>query len=146
MYVCTSTHSLQPSAPTAPRNVAVVDIGSTYANIIWLPPESPNGEMLVYTVSLTNSRNNGGTNFTSNELSANVTGLDPFVQYWVVVFAQTVEVGEGSSNLSFTTRQDSKPTLTHIHCVRYCSYMYVYKLVGRVVFHCGCTCTCVCAC
>lgn len=43
-------------------------------------------------------------------MASNITGLSPFVQYWIIVFADTVETG-GSANISLTTREASK--LTH---------------------------------
>lgn len=105
-------HSLQPTASTAPRNVNFGNIESTYAIINWLLPESPNGDVEMYTVLLTDSRNNEEKRFSSDEESVNATGLVPFVTYSVVVYAQTDEVGERSSVLSFMTLQDSKQTLT----------------------------------
>ena len=49
-------------------------------------------------------------NISTIEMASNITDLSPFVQYWVIVFAETVETG-GSANISFTTREASK--LTH---------------------------------
>ena len=91
----------------------MIEIASTYAVFQWEAPESPNGVIRRYILSLTDSRDSSvlSINITyASELTANVTGRDPFVQYWVMVFAETIEVGEGSANFSFTTRQDSKIT------------------------------------
>lgn len=40
-------------------------------------------------------------------MASNITNLSPFTQYWVAVFAQTVESGE-SSNIYLMTHEDSK--------------------------------------
>lgn len=73
-----------------------------------MEPESPNGIIRNYTVSLTNANDGTEMVVTTDQLSANITGLDPFTRYWIVVFAETVAVGEGSSNFSIWTQQDSK--------------------------------------
>ena len=75
-----------------------------------MEPEFPNGVIRRYIVSLTNSEDGSVMNVTTvpPELSVNVTGLDPFVRYWVVVFAETIDIGEGSFNFSFRTMEDSK--------------------------------------
>ena len=109
MYV--SMHSLQLTAPTAPTDVNVGSINSTYAIISWSPPECPNAAMIqMYIVMLTDNRN-VVKRFNSTVLSVNATRLEPFVTYSVVVYAQTVQVGEESSVISFMTLQDSKQTL-----------------------------------
>ena len=81
-----------------------------------MPPEIPNGIIQNYTVMVTDTRDNSDTNFTTMDLTANLTGLDPFVLYRVVVFATTVEVGERSSNFTFTTQQDSKSVPLSCFC------------------------------
>ena len=89
----------------------MIEIASTYAVFQWEAPESPNGVIRRYILCLTDSRDSSvvSVNITNaSELTAKVTGLDPFVQYWVTVFAETIEVGEGRTNFSFTTHQDSK--------------------------------------
>ena len=91
----------------------MIEIASTYAVFQWEAPESPNGVIRRYILSLTDSRDSSAVsvNITdASELTANVTGLDPFIQYWVMIFAETTEVGEGSTNFSFITHQDSKIT------------------------------------
>ena len=42
-------------------------------------------------------------------MANNFTDLSPFVQYTVVVFAETVEIGE-STSISLTTHEASKLT------------------------------------
>lgn len=95
-------------APSAPRNVTVVDIASTYAIISWMLPEFPNGVIRRYTVSLVENGGRAEINITTTEISANVTGLRPLRHYWVVVFAETVTVGQGSANFTFRTSEESE--------------------------------------
>lgn len=95
-------------APSVPTNVSIVEIASTYVLIIWSPPEFPNGLIRRYIVSLTDSRGDLILNTTSTETSANVTGLNPFTQYGVVVSAETVEVGEATSSITFRTSEESE--------------------------------------
>ena len=104
-------HACWHPAPTAPRNVTLQEISSTHAVIRWTEPEFPNGVVQRYTLSLTNADDGTERNITANQLSINVTGLVPFTQYWIVVFAETVAVGDGSSNFSIQTLQDSKQKL-----------------------------------
>ena len=98
-----------------------------------MEPEFPDGVIRNYTVSLTNANDGTETNVTTDQLSANITGLDPFTQYWIVVFAETVAVGEGSFNFSIRTMQDSKQikyiqSVVHV-CIYVCKYSgtHLYK-------------------
>ena len=105
MHACWHIHP----APSAPRNVTLQDINSTYAIIRWIEPEFPNGIVRRYILTLTNTDDDGTErNITTGQLSVNATELVPFTQYWIVVFAETVAVGDGSSNISIRTLQDSK--------------------------------------
>lgn len=45
------------------------------------------------------------SNISTTDMVVNITDLSPFVQYSVVVFAETVEVGERSANLSLLTAE-----------------------------------------
>ena len=113
------------SAPTAPRNVTLREITSTYAIIQWEQPEFPNGVIRNYTLSLTTT-DGTETNITTDQLMINITGLDPFTWYWIVVYAETVAVGEGSSNFSIRTLQDSKQKWNVMLFIQ-----YVYVLCKR---------------
>ena len=95
-------------APSAPTNITAIEIASTYAIISWATPEFPNGIIRSYTVLVT--KNNGVlvSNMSTPEMAVNITDLSPFVQYWLVVFAQTVEIGEGSANFSLLTAEAGK--------------------------------------
>ena len=83
-------------------------IASTYATINWGGPEFPNGIIRRYTLSVIDSSNILQYNISTIEMMANITGLSPFMQYFVVVFAETVDIGEMSANVSFRTQEDSK--------------------------------------
>ena len=48
-------------------------------------------------------------NISTTEMANNFTDLSPFVQYTVVVFAETVEIGE-SASISLITHEASKLT------------------------------------
>jgi hypothetical protein len=106
-----------PIAPSAPRNVTLQEITSTYAIIRWTVPEFPRGVIRNYILSLTTSDDGTDRNITTDQLSVNVTGLVPFMHYWIVVYAETVAVGEGSSNLSIQTLQDSKQKLNKLRII-----------------------------
>ena len=123
MHACT----VFTSAPSAPRNVTLREITSTYAVIQWIIPEFPNGIIQNYTLSLTDANDGTEMNITTDpdQLSVNVTGLDPFTHYWIVVYAETIAVGEGSSNFSIRTLQDSKRTSNNnniVLCMLHCTY------------------------
>ena len=105
------------AAPSVPRNVTVIEIASTYVIISWRAPEFPNGNIRNYTVSLTERGGHFMQIVLTNETLVNVTDLSPFVHYWVVVFAETIEIGEKSENITFRTSEESKPT----HIILLCS-------------------------
>ena len=105
--------------PSAPRNVTVLEIASTYAIISWRAPEFPNGIVRNYTVTLTERGGHFMRNLATAETSVNATELSPFVHYWVVVFAETIEIGERSENITFRTSEESKlifPKFSEIMC------------------------------
>ena len=86
-------------------NVTVTELGSTYAFIIWEAPEFPNGIIQNYIVSVTGSDGESVSNISTSNSSTNVTNLLPFTQYFVEVFAETVEVGLASDTISFNTSE-----------------------------------------
>ena len=88
-------------------NVSITDIASTYVLIMWNLPEFANGVIQRYIVLLTDSRRESVLNITTTETSANVTGLNPFTHYGVSVSAETVEIGEASSKVTFRTSEES---------------------------------------
>lgn len=101
------------TAPSAPTDVTALEISSTYAIISWAAPEFPNGIIRKYTVLLRGSDGDLISNTSTTEMTSNITDLSPFVQYWVFLFAETVETGE-SANISFITSEASKSTHTLI--------------------------------
>ena len=70
-------------------------------------PEFPNGVVRRYTVSLVENGGHSEINITTTETSANITKLRPLVHYWVVVFAESIEIGQGSANFSFFTSEEN---------------------------------------
>ena len=93
------------TAPSAPVNVTVTEVGSTYVFIIWESPEFPNGIIQNYIVLVTGSDGESVSNISTSDLSTNVTNLLPFTPYFVEVFAETVEVGVASDSISFNTTE-----------------------------------------
>ena len=94
--------------PSAPRNLTVLEIASTYVIISWSAPEFPNGVVRNYTVTLTERGGHFMQNTVIADTSANITNLSPFVHYWLVVFAETIEIGDSSANITFRTSEESK--------------------------------------
>lgn len=94
--------------PSAPRNVTVLESASTYAIISWRAPEFPNGIIRHYTVTLSERGGHFMRSIVTAESTLNVTDLSPLVHYWVVVFAETIEIGDSSANITFRTGEESK--------------------------------------
>ena len=87
----------------SPPVIDVVD--STSLNVSWLPPAIPNGNVILYNLTL-----NGVVIFSSaQDLSYAVTGLQPFTSYSFTVIACTVQ-GCGSSNTSSGTTLEATPS------------------------------------
>ena len=94
--------------PSAPRNLTVIEIASTYVIISWSAPEFPNGVVRNYIVTVTERGGHFMQNTVIADTSANLTNLRPFVHYWLVVFAETIEIGDSSTNITFRTSEESK--------------------------------------
>ena len=97
------------TAPSAPTNIATLEISSTYAIITWEAPEFPNGIIRSYTILLIGSTGDLILNTSTTDTASNITDLSPFIEYQVILFAETVETGE-SANISFVTSEASKLT------------------------------------
>ena len=94
--------------PSAPRNLTVIEIASTYVVISWSAPEFPNGNVRNYIVTVTERGGHFMQNTVIADTSSNITNLRPFVHYWLVVFAETIEIGDSSTNITFRTSEESK--------------------------------------
>lgn len=104
------------TAPSAPTNITTLEITSTYAIIGWEAPEFPNGIIRGYTILLRGSSGDLILNTSTTDTASNITDLSPFIEYQVILFAETVETGE-SANISFITNEASK--LTHVFSMLY---------------------------
>lgn len=80
-------------------------INSTSLDVTWSPPAVPNGEIILYNLTL-----DGEVIFsTESELSYSVTGLQPFTVYVFSIVACTVR-GCGSSNQSTARTAEAIPS------------------------------------
>ena len=92
-----------PDAISAP-SVSVA--GPTYLEVVWFPPGVPNGEIVLYNLTL-----DGDVVFSTSgdELTFNITDLAPFNTYSLAIIACTVR-GCGSSNDSTGTTLEDVPS------------------------------------
>ena len=95
-------------APSAPTNITLEEVGSTYAVISWGVPDFPNGIIRQYTVSLVDEAGVLTLNISTPALSVNITQLTPFTQYQAIVVAETVDVGQDGADISFRTQESSE--------------------------------------
>ena len=86
--------------PSEPRSLVVFSVNSSSVTLQWMPPESPNGVIMQYSI-LHDASNI--TNFGNNMLMDTIEGLSPDTVYDVQLRAHTV-VGAGpSTSLTFLT-------------------------------------------
>ena len=96
-----------------PLSLMTTVIGTTAANISWVPPDPnlQNGIVTYYSVVLTDltfGMPDRVLNTTLTDIA--FTGLDEYVRYASVVAAATVGgLGPYSAPLQFTTSEDGKP-------------------------------------
>lgn len=80
-------------------------IGANYLAVSWSLPGIPNGDIILYNLTL-----NGGVVFsTEQDLSYNITDLQPFTSYSIAIIACTMR-GCGSSNQSSVRTLEAVPT------------------------------------
>ena len=102
---------LSPAPTRAPYNLTLVEVGSTYALLQWLPPleQYHNGIIDHYLVNL-KGENASETilNLTTTgpQLSVYIASLQPNSEYSCSVAAVTVSPGPLSGNVFFTTEPD----------------------------------------
>ena len=86
------------AAPTAPRNVTVVDVTRGSITITWLPPDPTNGMIESYSIEVTPIDNSHMipliTVLPMDELVYNISGLMEYINYSIIVFAST-DKGQG---------------------------------------------------
>ena len=100
--------------PSAPRNVQYTNLSSTSIELTWDPPAAINGLFQRYIIMYTRQEQQFSMNVTlnttdSNVTGINVTGLDEYERYTVVVYGETdAGVGPGSDPLGVLTDQGSE--------------------------------------
>ena len=83
-----SLHSFNPTDPFPPRNVTVTRVFQDGAELNWLPPTEPNGEVH-YVVEYKREDSGSWTsvNTTSDSTHHNLTGMDSGTHYIIRVVA-----------------------------------------------------------
>ena len=122
-----------------------VNLTSTAIEVTWMPPDDPNGIVESYILMLTFEANGTSNNITDiSATTFNVTGLQPYQVYTVVVYALTDRgAGSGSVPLNVLTDEDSKLPLiltvymysTILFSVLYMILINVTILWGIAVLH-----------
>ena len=106
--ICTSLCFKFP-APTQPLNVTVEAINSTVVQASWQEPTFPNGIIRQYIVNISNGDIvEASSTVTGGIFSVDVSGLRPYTQYSVQVYAVTVETGELSDIATVRTLEAGK--------------------------------------
>lgn len=91
--------------PDSISSPSVDRVGPTFLEVSWSPPAIPNGDIILYNLTL-----NGDVVFsTDSSLSYTITNLEPFAVYFLAVLACT-ERGCGLSNDSTVTTLEDVPT------------------------------------
>ena len=101
------------TVPSSPLELEYVNLTSTAIQVTWMPPADPNGIVESYILMLTFEANGTSNNVTNILVTTyNVTGLMPYQEYTVVVYAMTDKgPGSGSVPLNVLTDEDSKLTM-----------------------------------
>jgi len=98
--------------PSAPRSLAVTNIGPITADVSWTTVADNGGAAVTgYRLQVSTSSNftTGVTTYDQTGLTKSLTGLDPAVTYYLRVFALTsVGYGTPASTVSFTTLSGAK--------------------------------------
>ena len=115
------------AAPTAPRNVTVVDVTRGSITIIWLPPDPTNGMIESYDIEVTPVDDNSDmirliTVTPMDELMYNISGLMEYVNYSIIVFART-DKGRGPGSEAIIVQ-----TLEHREWLRTLSLSFSLSL------------------
>ena len=96
-------------APTQPLNVIAEAINSTVVQASWQEPTFPNGIIREYIVNISNGDVVEASSTVAGDIfSADLSGLRPYTQYSVEVYAVTVETGEPSDIATVRTSEAGK--------------------------------------
>ena len=119
-----------PIVPSAPRNVQYINLSSSAIELMWEPPVDVNGLFQRYIIMYTRQEQQISVNVTLNTADVtvtriNVTGLEEYEQYTVVVYGETdAGVGPGSDPLDVLTDQGGESNIQSI--ITMCFYLPSY--------------------
>ena len=95
-------------APTQPLNVTAEAINSTTVRASWQEPTFPNGIIRQYVVNISDGDIEASSTVMGSIFSVDVSGLQPYTLYSVVVYAVTMETGEPSDIVTVRTSETGK--------------------------------------
>ena len=98
-------------APSAPVIESLLSLSSGVISVSWFSPAMPNGVIRTYQLIYFTTASGRGTVVTLNTsaLELNITGLQPFTNYTVVVAAVTVVIGNESGAETVVTDEAGNP-------------------------------------
>ena len=100
-----------PTVPSAPLGVQYTNLSSTSIQVTWDPPSDINGVFQRYIIMVTrleprNSSNQTLDTSNVNVTMFNITGLEEYERYTIVVYGETdAGVGPGSEPLDVLTEE-----------------------------------------
>lgn len=106
-----STMNCRFVAPdTAPVDIQLIVVDSTFVSLQWSPPSIPNGRIVSYTISYNSTEKEDSLTIpdTSQYL---ITNLEPYTLYHFTIFASTA-IGDGPASPPIEVR-----TLTSGKCI-----------------------------
>ena len=105
---------MSPTVPSAPQELQYTNLSSTSIQVTWRPPMSINGIFQRYIIMVTqlvtqNSMNQTLDTTNVNVTMFNITDLEEFERYTIVVYGETdAGVGPGSDPLDVLTDEGGK--------------------------------------
>lgn len=130
-YHATHAHTL--TVPSPPTNIVITNITSTSALVRWSAPTFPNGEILLYSISIMDESSDVRLlNSTIAEIDLLLDSLRPFTEYSVTLYAMNSVMGEVSELMQFTTLEDGEcMTLYRVFCVAGVGIEFYIKVKKR---------------
>ncbi|XP_018017298.1 phosphatidylinositol phosphatase PTPRQ [Hyalella azteca] len=102
----------EQAAPSEPRKVTAVSNSSRTIQVSWTPPEQENGVLLNYSISWINDFENRSESVGDTEYI--ITSLEPCVDYFINVKAQTSAGYGPPGHATATTQTDVPPEVTDL--------------------------------
>ena len=107
--------------PTAPTGLAYQNLSSTSIFVSWEEPSTFNGIPGDYIISYTRDETGVTVNDTSSVTNVNLTMLEKYEQYRIVVFATSDKgAGDPSETLTALTDEDGEPAICVCSCLFTC--------------------------